>query len=117
MQKYQAYMKKRQDAEDAFRVLSMIDKPSTHATSQHLGTLHSLTVQAEVRYQPSDGAKNYHSSSALDAALAKAAKQMWPKLRERAEQILRESVSVALVAAEDEVAAAAAEIAAAKAAA
>lgn len=114
MQKYQAYIKRRQDMESALAVLGLIGKKSTHATAENVGRIHSLDVKAIIHFQPSDGAKNYHDSSSLDAALARAARQMWPQLRERAEQILRESVRAALVAAEDEVTAAAAEIAAAK---
>lgn len=114
MQKYQAYMKRRQEMEGALAVLALIGKKSTHATAENIGRISSLEVRATIHFQPSDGAKNYHDSGSLDAALAQAARQMWPQLRERAEQILRQSVTDALVAAEDEVAAAAAEIAAAK---
>jgi len=86
---------------EARGVINLIGKVQS-TTAQGVGTLHGVEVKATVHYQPTDGAKNYHESNALNAALGSIVRKHWDSLLSQALGILEQQV-------EDKRAAAAAE--------
>ncbi len=56
------------------------------------GRLHGVEVNAVIHYQPTDGAKNYHDSQALNTALGTVARKHWDMLLAEALAILKNQV-------------------------
>ena len=115
MRAYEAYLTAKRNEDAAREVLGKIGAQE-HTTSPRPGYLHSLSVSAVVHHQYSDGAKNYHDDKNLDAALSEAARQMWPEMRRRAEEILAAKTREALVKSKVELEVALADVSKAEAA-
>ena len=77
---------------DAEKYLAMIGKPQ-RTTLEAMGELTGISVKTRVRYQPTDGAKNYHECPAFDFALAEAIGLHFHELREEAIRILQDEVT------------------------
>ncbi|MEM6465603.1 MAG: hypothetical protein AAF679_03730 [Pseudomonadota bacterium] len=71
--------------------LSKIGKQQ-RTTSDALGKWHSLAVNTEIHYQPTDGAKNYHECVAFDRAMSTVLKNHIHALQSEAMALLEAEV-------------------------
>jgi hypothetical protein len=97
MQTYSNYLQLRQAIRQAQTVLSYIGKED-HTATPGSGYVYSVTVCATVHYQPANTGNNFHKNEKLNDALAVAARDMWPQLRKRAEEIMAQEERDARVA-------------------
>jgi homoserine acetyltransferase len=109
MQSYKKYCDKKLAVARALEHLSYLGKEQ-RTTRPAKGYLSDLRVTATIHYQPTDGATNYHTDATLDAALSKAARKLFPQIRELAEQIMADELRSHLAACRGELEAALAQI-------
>lgn len=85
---YQAAKQRYAEARTVIDMIGMKERSTAGAK----GKLHNLDVKATVHYQPTDGAKNYHESAALNAALSTVTRKHWDMLLAEALAILKDQV-------------------------
>lgn len=84
--------KARDDLRQAREYLGKVGK-AQRTTSDAVGKWHSLSVNTQIHYQPTDGAKNYHDCSAFDKALSVVLKNHIHTLQSEAIALLESEVA------------------------
>lgn len=103
----EAWKRAKQNTGEAEAYLSLIGKTTKHSTlasregeGATAGTLTKFEIATQIHFQPSDGATNYHSCKAFDAALSEVVRKKWTAIRDEAMALLREKEAAAGAAAE-----------------
>ena len=91
MKALEQYKTAKQRYDEAKNVADMIGMQEL-STAGGKGKLHIIQVRATVHYQPTDGAKNYHESEALNAALSIIACKHWDTMLVEALAVLKDQV-------------------------
>lgn len=91
--KFEQYKAAKTRLAEAVEWVEMIGKPQPRTTAKADGYLCKFVVDAQVHFQPSDGANNYHDpNGTLEAAINAEAKKRAPEILAAALEVMRNNV-------------------------